>query len=298
MMICDAHCDTLYNLVTAPGKDNDVTLERLHKGGVAIQTMAMYVGPAAPLEEMEQLFDRMYAAFQVLKDQGWYQAFDPSEAVAGQPKAMLSIEGCEVFARGLSKIAEYREKGVRMAAVTWNHENALATPAAINDHEGLKPFGLEAIREMQRLKIAVDVSHLNEAGFFDILHKTSVPPMASHSCCRALCDHKRNLTDVQLKELFQAGGFVGINFFPKFLSAELPATMDHVVQHIDHMMQMGGEGKVGFGSDFDGIGMKPVGLDNPEDFPALLEKLRQRGYGEKALKSIAGQAMIDYFARI
>lgn len=298
MLICDAHCDTLYNLVTAPGKPNDVTLERLRQGGVAIQTMAMYVGPQAPLEEMERLFDRMYDAFLVLKDQGWHQAFDPSEAVAGQPKAMLSIEGCEVFSRGISTIAQYRDKGVRMAAITWNHENALATPAAINDHEGLKPFGLEAIREMQRLKMAVDVSHLNEAGFFDILHKTSVPPMASHSCCRALCDHKRNLTDLQLKELFDAGGFVGINFFPKFLTEELPATIDDVVHHIDHMMQLGGEGKVGFGSDFDGIGMKPVGLDNPEDFPAMLERLRERGYSQQALQSIAGQAMIDYFARI
>lgn len=297
MFVCDAHCDTLYNLVTAPGTDNDVTLDRLQRGGVALQTMAMYVGPRAPLEDVERLFEKMLAAFDGLLQDGWQQAFDPGEAAAGQTKAMLSIEGCEVFERGIARIAEYRERGVRMAAVTWNHENALATPACINATDGLKPFGLEAIREMQRLKIAVDVSHLNEAGFYDILSKTDVPPMASHSCCRALRDHPRNLWDAQLKALFAAGGFVGINFYPHFLT-EGRCTLLDVADHIDHMMQMGGEGKVGFGSDFDGIGTKPEGLCNPEDFPKLIDFLGQRGYGGEALQSIAGQALIDYYARI
>ena len=184
-----------------------------------------------------------------------------------------------------------------MAAVTWNHENALATPAAVNDTEGLKPFGLAAIREMQRQGIAVDVSHLNIAGFFDILSRTDAPPLASHSCARALRDHKRNLTDEQLRALFRAGGFVGVNFFPNFLT-DGPATIDHVADHIDHMMQMGGEGMVGFGSDFDGIGTKPEGLDNPEDFPKVLARLRARGYGDGALRSIASGAFISYFERI
>lgn len=297
MMICDAHCDTLYNLVTTPGAHNDVTMERLKEGGVALQTMAMYVGPKAPLEETEALFDRMYGVFQGLLSEGWQQAMDPQELEPGQPKMLLSIEGCEVFSRGLHSIQAWRQKGVRMAAVTWNHENALATPAAVNDTDGLKPYGLQAVREMQRLKIAVDVSHLNIAGFFDILNKTDAPPLASHSCARALRDHKRNLTDEQLRALFRAGGFVGINFYPSFLT-EGPATIDHVADHIDHMMQMGGEGMVGFGSDFDGIGTKPEGLDNPADFPRVLERLKARGYSDKVLESIASGAFIRYFERI
>ncbi len=297
MRICDAHCDTLYNLVTAPDNKNDVTMERLLKGGVSLQTMAMYVGPKAPLEEVEQLFDRMLQALEGLKQQGWVLADDPSEAVAGEFKMLLSIEGCEVFGRGLSVIEEYRQKGVRMAAVTWNHENALAIPACQDEHAPLKPYGLQAIKEMQRLKIAVDVSHLNQGGFYDILNKTNAPPMASHSCCRALREHRRNLTDQQLKDLFRAGGFVGLNFYPAFLT-EGRCTMDTLVDHFDRMMDMGGEGKIGFGSDFDGISTKPEGLDNPEDFPALLQKLRDRGYNENQVKSIAGEAMIDYFTRL
>lgn len=297
MRICDAHADTLYNLVTAPGKKNDLDMDRLISGGVSLQTLAMYVGPKAPLEETEELFNRMLAVFEDLKQQGWVQAFDPSEAEEGKVKFMLSIEGCEVFERGLESIERYRKLGVRMAAVTWNHENALATPHCVNAADGLKPFGLEAVREMQRLKIAVDVSHLNEGGFYDILNKTDIPPMASHSCCRAIKNHSRNLTDDQLKDLFAAGGFVALNFYPHFLTNG-PCTLDTLVDHYDHLLAMGGEGKIGFGSDFDGIEAKPEGLDNPEDFPNLLAALRKRGYSEDNVRSIAGEGMIDYFTRI
>lgn len=297
MRICDAHADTLYNLVTTPDSANDLTMERLKKGGVSLQTLAMYVGPKAPLKEVESLFGKMLAAFDSLKAQGWRQAFDPSEAREGEVRFMLSIEGCEVFARGLETIERYRRLGVRMAAVTWNHENALATPHCVNATDGLKPFGLEAVREMQKQKIAVDVSHLNEGGFWDILNKTSVPPMASHSCCRALRDHSRNLRDEQLRELFASGGFVGLNFYPNFLTGGR-CTLDTLLEHYDHLLEMGGEGKIGFGSDFDGIETKPEGLRHPGDYPALIEALRAHGYGEKAVESIAGEALIDYFKRI
>ena len=297
MRICDAHSDTLYNLVTAPGKANDITMERLRKGGVSLQTLAMYVGPKAPLEQTQKLFEQMLAAFETLKKQGWQQAYDPAEAVDGEVKCMLSIEGCEVFTPGLSTIEEYRSLGVRMVAITWNHENALATPHCVNATDGLKDYGLKAIKEMQRLGMAVDVSHLNEAGFYDILYKTDVPPMASHSCCRALRNHSRNLTDKQLQELFKAGGFVGLNFYPVFLS-DGPCTLDTIIDHYDHMIKLGGEGKIGFGSDFDGIESKPVGLDNPEDYPNLLQALARRGYSQQQIQSIAGEGLIDYFSRI
>ncbi len=297
MRICDAHADTLYNLVTAPGRPTDLTMDRLQKGGVSLQTLAMYVGPKAPLEEVEQLFSRMLEAFEGLKRQGWVQAFDPSEAVSGEVRFMLSIEGCEVFERGLETIGRYRELGVRMAAVTWNHENALGTPHCVNATDGLKPFGLEAVREMQRQKIAVDVSHLNEGGFYDILNKTPVPPLASHSCCRALRDHSRNLSDHQLRDLFSAGGFVGLNFYPAFLT-DGRCTADTLLRHFDHLLEMGGEGKIGFGSDFDGIERKPEGLEHPGDYPALIEALRGHGYDEKTVSDIAGEALISYFGRL
>jgi membrane dipeptidase len=299
MILCDTHADTLYRIAEGSRDPLDVTMERLKEGGVSLQVLALYVGEDNDPINIEKRFEGMLAAYEQLKAQGWIQAFDPGEAEKGVVKTMLSIEGCEVFAPGLHTIAQYREKGVRMAAVTWNYENALGTPACINADQGLKPYGLEAVKEMQRLNIAVDVSHLNIAGFYDILNKTNAPPLASHSCCRALRDHPRNLTDQQLKDLFKASGYVGLNFYPNFLVDEgQRCDINTLIDHIDHMHQLGGEGMVGFGSDFDGISTKPEGLDNPADFPRLIQGLKDRGYTEKQVEDIAGLNLLAYYKRI
>ncbi len=299
MILCDTHADTLYRIACDKPENLDVTMKRLEEGGVSLQVLAMFVGEDDNPSHIEKRFEAMLAAYETLKAQGWKQAFDPSEAEEGVVKTMLSIEGCEVFAPGLHTISHYREKGVRMAAVTWNYENALGIPACVNEDQGLKPYGLEAVKEMQRLKIAVDLSHLNIAGFYDILNKTFAPPLASHSCCRKLRDHPRNLTDQQLKDLFKAGGYIGLNFYPAFLVEECqPCTLNTLVDHIDHMHQLGGEGMVGFGSDFDGISSKPEGLDNPADFPKLIDALRARGYSQKHLEGIAGLSLLEYYERI
>ena len=200
MILCDTHCDTLYALATRPGQPTDVTMERLQRAGVSLQTLALYVGGSPKQEDVKALFDKMLRVFEHLKEQGWEQAMDPREAEDGKVKVMLSIEGCEILEDGLDTISRWRDRGVRMAAITWNYENALATPAKLNSRDGLKPYGREAIREMARAGIAPDTSHLNEQGFWDIL-EMGIAPVASHSCCRALCSHARNLTDDQLKEL-------------------------------------------------------------------------------------------------
>lgn len=295
MIICDCHCDTLYSMQMGRDQHLDVTMENLRAGGVSLQTMAMYVGPGRK-GDVEALMQGMLQKLALLKSQGWKQVDDPSQAVDGEVAVMLSIEGCEPFDPGLHTIAEYRAHGVRMAAITWNHENTLGYPAMSGSTQGLKPYGVQAIREMQRLGIAADVSHLNEAGVFDILNKTDKPPMASHSNCRALTDHPRNLSDEQLRAMFKAGGFVGVNFWPTIIGE--PANIDHLIDHIAHMYDIGGEGKVGFGSDFDGIERKPEGLNNPADFPKLIEGLRRRGFAEKDVADIAGLGLIHYFERI
>src|SRR5699024_5743796 len=125
--------------------------------------------------------------------------------------------------------------------------------------------------------MAVDVSHLNERGFYDLLDGEA-PPLASHSCARALCDHPRNLTDHQLRCLFEAGGYVGVNFYPLFLSSDSRADLNRVIDHIAHICDLGGEAHVGLGSDFDGIETHPEGLRNAGDIPALLEGMRRRGF--------------------
>ncbi|HSK69856.1 MAG TPA: membrane dipeptidase, partial [Candidatus Limnocylindria bacterium] len=241
----------------------------------------------------------MLRAREELLARGGRQTDDPGEAREGECRFMLSLEGCETLGESLAAINEMRRLGVRLAALTWNHENLLGTPSAVNATDGLKPFGVKAVSEMNRLGIAVDVSHLNAAGFYDVLRHSKKPPLASHSCCRALRDHHRNLTDAQVKALFQAGGFIGMIFNPNFLvDSGKPCGIGDVVRHIDHLHHLGGAGMVGFGSDFDGIDTKPDGLANPGDVPALVEALRRRGYSDADVEDIAGKSFLRYFERV
>lgn len=299
MILCDAHADTLHRMATGDKKPFDLSLDRLKEGGVSLQVLAMFVGVDPDPHVVAGLYNNMWQAAEQLKQEGWLQAMDPQEAATDQPRFLLSVEGCEIFEPGLHVIDDYRKRGVRMAAITWNYENALGTPACINQDDGLKPYGLKAAKHMQSLGMALDVSHLNIPGFYDLLGKTDAPPLASHSCARALCDHPRNLTDQQLRDLFAAGGYVGINFLPLFLTpGGTDCTIDTVIDHIDHMHQLGGEGMVGFGSDFDGISEKPEGLDNPSDFPKLITRLIERGYSPADVEAIAGLNFLAYYKRI
>lgn len=296
MHLCDAHCDTLFNLYNFPGKANDLSGERLRNGGVTLQTMAMYVGGDPGQEAVDKQIQGMLDAFDALLIEGWEQAFSPDEAEEGKTKLMLSVEGGEVFQHGVHTIEQFARRGVRMATLTWNYQNALGTPHCVDGTTGLTPFGIACMHEMQRLHMAVDVSHLNDRGFWDVMRLGHAAPLASHSCARSLCGHTRNLTDEQLKALFEAGGFVGLNFAPAFLNESGRAGMNDILRHFRHMYDLGGDGFVGFGSDFDGISSKPEGVDNPEDFPAILEALRKNGFSVREVENIAGKAFMRYFA--
>ena len=294
MLICDTHADTLYALYARKDAAPDITMERLAQGGVSLQTMALWTGPKGREGDVKGVVAGELKALEDFKRQGLAQLDDPRDAREGTPAILLSVEGGEVFEDGLETIAFWRGKGVRMAALTWNHENRIGFPAKGGWSQGLTDYGVKAVKEMQKAGIAVDTSHLNERGFFDIFAKTNLPPMASHSCCRALRDHVRNLTDEQLRLLIQSGGYMGVNFYVPFLS-DGPCTLDAVVCHIDHVCQMGGEKNVGFGSDFDGIDEYPKGLEHPGCLPALIDALEKRGYPRQAVEGIAGGNLLAYF---
>lgn len=296
MLICDTHADTLFTAAMEPGKKRDVTLETLHQGGVNLQTLAMFVGDSSDINDVRHCFDQMYKALDDFKAQGWKQVLSPREAKEGEFAFLLSVEGCDLLKDGMDVIDKWYDMGVRMAALTWNYQNVVGTPACVNDTDKLTPFGVEACRKLAEKKMAIDVSHLNEGGFWHLLEKGFVP-LASHSCCRALCDHKRNLTDEQLKKLFEAGGYVGVNFFGRFLAKEGDITLDLVCDHLERMLEMGGEGKIGFGSDFDGCSLKPIHLDDPSGLPLLMDTCMRR-FGEKITRGIAGENLLAYYDRI
>lgn len=192
----------------------------------------------------------------------------------------------------MERFYEFMEKArLRMIALTWNFENEIGYPAVGGENRGLKPFGFELLRAMDKNGVRADVSHLNEAGFWDLMERAELPPIASHSDCRWLCDVPRNLTKEQVKAIIDRGGYIGINFYSNFLREGGRATLEDAVRHIDAICEMGGEHVLGFGSDFDGIEFWPDGLGDPTGFPLLLDELCKRGYSEQSLEDIAGMNM-------
>jgi len=303
MYTVDTHCDTLLalsrpdNPFTMSGGPH-VTPSRLKEGGVTLQVCALFAGSDGPKGQGENapraMADAQYKALPQLTGQGVRQVDSPFDAKEGENCLMLSIEGGEIIGESLDDLRYYRGLGVRLFALTWNHENAIAYPHTSGGQHGLKPFGWEAVRELGRLGIAADVSHLGEGGFWDLIFHGDKPPMASHSCCRKLRGHTRNLTDDQIRALIDAGGWMGINFYTSFLTDTGHATVETVVDHIAHVADLGGVANVGFGSDFDGIESAPEGLRHPGDMPNLLGALRRRGFSEAEAEGIAGRNFLRY----
>ena len=300
MFIADTHSDTLFSIGVqhAPMNELMINPDRLRKGSVTLQTFALWSGRHGNQGDYEAIAAAELAAAPLFEAAGIRKVDDPADAKDGENCFMLSLEGCEVFEKGLTAIADYRQKGVRMGALVWNNPNAIGTPAKVDAKTGLTAYGIQVAKEMQRLGMAVDTSHLNEGGFYDLFNKTDMPPMASHSCCRALCDHFRNLTDEQIKLMIRSGSYIGINFYPYFLSKTGKATCETIVDHIDHVCQLGGEGIVGFGSDFDGIECTPDDLCSADQMGNLIDAMRRRGFDEKTIEGVAGRNLLDYFARI
>ena len=244
------------------------------------------------------MIDREMQALGELEKQGFKQVVNLDEAEAGKANFMLTIEGGEAFNGGMQTVDAFALWGVRIAAIVWNNENMFATPANTGSDKGLTAQGRGLIARMNRQHMAVDVSHLNIAGVKDALSISTAPIIASHSCCRALCDHPRNLTDDQLKAIFGMGGYVGVNFFPMFLHPSNQADIDTVIDHIDHMASLGGAKFIGMGSDFDGIETHPVGLEHAGTVYGLLDRMKVRGYSDEAISDFAGENLKRYMAKL
>lgn len=187
-----------------------------------------------------------------------------------ETQSILSLEGGEALGKDISILRVFHRLGVRQVGLTWNCANALADGCKESRNGGLTNFGRECVKEMIRLGMIVDVSHLSEQGFWDVVSIPHVRVMASHSNCRMYCDHPRNLTDDQIKAIISLDGLIGVTFVPQFVFHPYQeATMEHLLLHLEHMEYLGGENHLSFGSDFDGMENKLYGLNNTFDLPSL-----------------------------
>ena len=200
----------------------------------------------------------------------------------GKMSAILTIEEGGILNGDLSRLEELHRHGVRLITLTGNHENCIGFP---NKQEGgLKSFGFDVIGKMNELGIIVDVSHLSDAGFWDVLKCSQKPVVASHSNARTLCNHPRNLSDEMIRALAKQGGVIGVNAYPYFLHSSGKASMELMADHMAHIYHVGGEDVLGFGTDFDGYDDGVSDFCNISQMNMFYELLVKRGFTERQIE--------------
>ena len=277
--IIDLHCDTVSRALDGKYKQNDKRLQfRTVENFNQTQFFALFVddkykGEAAVIRS-EKLYRFYLSGFKSSKDF----------------TALLSVENAAALGGKTENVRKWADRGCKMMTLTWNGENELSYGADCNEG-GLKPFGKQAIAEMEKYKIAVDLSHLNEKSFAAVLDTVSIPFVFSHSCCHSVTPHRRNVKDWQLKELISCGGIIGLCFYPQFLGGDV---FEKLYENIVHISDLGGEKCICLGSDFDGAKMDKK-LSCTNDVRSLYDFLDKRGLDEPLLQGIFYKNAENFF---
>jgi membrane dipeptidase len=257
---------------------------------------------AIPHEEAARIAEELFAA---LCELPVVRASSVDDFREGQVTAIVHLEGAEPLAADLSNLEQWYERGLRSVGLVWSRPNAFAEgvpfrfPSSPDTGPGLTEAGRELVRACNRLGILVDLSHLNEAGFWDVQRLSDAPLVATHSNAHALCASSRNLTDRQLDAVRDSGGVVGVNFAVAFLredgrnDAATPIT--EIVRHIDYFVERMGIDHVAFGSDFDGATISEE-LGGVAGLPKLVSALSDAGYDDAALAKVTHENWLRVLA--
>lgn len=276
-------------------------IRRLREGRLGAQFWSVYVpvdaigeGPARyQLEQMDvalEVLQRYPEHFELAR------TADDVERIFAEGKiaSLLGMEGGHAIENSLGALRAFFELGARYMTLTHSAQIdwADASPPGQQGHGGLTAFGREVVREMNRLGMLVDLSHVSDAVMSQAMDESEAPIIFSHSSVRALRNHHRNVPDSILARLPDNGGVIMITFVPAFLTDADEATMDDVIAHIEHARDVAGIDHVGIGGDYDGIATTPVGLEDVSTYPALFAELSRRGWSEAELRKLAGENVL------
>jgi len=314
-IVVDTHNDFIFKVYDKGavfGNDNSFTQSDLPKfkaGGLDVQVFSIWI----PMSKVKHSFDYVTSRIEELRtieginfdDFEFAKSYDDIIRITNEKKicGLMGIEGGTAIGKDLSNINTFFEFGVRYIGLTWNNSNAIGTSARDAVERGLAggltEFGIEVVKKMNEVGMLIDVSHLSEAAFWDVIKNSSQPVIASHSDCYALNPHYRNLKDEQIKAIADGGGYIGVNFYDKFLS-ENPsdATLETVINHIDHIRSLAGVDCIGIGSDFDGGITPPSELHDATFYPEITRRLVEKGYTEDEIKKILGLNFLRVFKKV
>ena len=309
----DMHCDTITRLrrrrlggenIRLRDSDMMVSLEKMRQGNYLLQNFAMFVyleEGADPLLRVLEFIDEYYAQIGENRDliAPVYTFSDiEKNRAAGKMSAMLTVEEGGVCKGSIEVLRDLYRLGVRMMTLTWNFENEIGYPHTMKPQPGqslgLKPRGIEFVREMNRLGMIVDVSHLGDQGFWDVVKYTEGPFVASHSNARGVCGHSRNMTDDMIRALADKGGVMGLNLCADFLARRNGGSLEQMIRHLRHIRNVGGIGVLGLGTDFDGIDNTPE-IPDAAAMPRLAEAMERAGFtGDEIDKVFSGNVLRVY----
>jgi len=287
----DAHCDTMSKMYKNKiGLDSHNLMVNIHnlKGHKsAIQVFALFNNGEMNKENMMNCFE--YFKNECKKLPGMVSVCSSAKKIdenKSKLSAILAIEGLgnqPDFTP--DDVKDFYDAGVRFMSLCWNNDNSLCGGCE-GEGKGLTDLGIQALFQMEKHRIILDVSHMSDKSFWGSFENYSLPICATHSVSRTVHNHKRNLTDEQFIEIAKRGGVCGINFYPPFL-CEGEANINTVIKHIEHFMSLGGENSIGLGSDFDGISIVPKSLENSTHICRLLDRLLALNYPEETVEKIA-----------
>lgn len=318
MKILDMHCDTIYRLyfenpdgATLKNNSLQVDLEKLKKVGALGQFFALFFDsqderelkpgetPWDVFTNMHRLYRDEIAKFPHLIG----EALSYEDILANKKKGILSsiltLEGGEPVMGDMDKLRKIYDMGVRLITLTWNNENDLAYPNKYENFRelGLKDKGIESIHLMNKLGMIIDVSHLSDGGFWDVVRHSSKPFLASHSNARELWNHPRNLTDDMIRAMADRGGVTGLNFCSTFLDGSNLCKVDDLVKHALYLIDKGGEDFLALGTDFDGI-ENSLEIKDIGEMEKLDTALRRGGLTHSQLEKIYNKNILRVFKEV
>lgn len=298
MNFIDMHCDTIYKLMDDSKfglykNKFSVDIQKMKKGNYKAQFFALFIDAGETPNRLNRALDmanRFHIEIERSKEYislaTNYQDLKYNEE-HNKISAFLTIEEGGVLEGNIDNLKRFYDLGVRLITLTWNFKNEIGYPAydRINSHKGLTSFGIEVVEEMNNLGVIIDVSHLSDGGFYDVLKHSKYPFIASHSNARAVQKHQRNLTDEMIKVLSNKGGITGINFCTEFLTEDSVSKIEDMIKHIKHIKNIGGVDVIALGTDFDGIHSK-VEIEDASQMHKLIYALEKEKFSEDEIEKI------------
>lgn len=304
--VIDLHCDTL-TAFQSPGRCSatlddpcaHLSLSNLPRGTRWCQCFAIFVPDGLTREGAADYYRRHQSSFQRQMERfsprvaPCRTAGDIEQAWAkGKTAALLTVENGAALAGDPDRVELLARDGVTMLTLTWNGVNEIGSGHASG--QGLTPFGKALIPMLEEQNILVDVSHLNDRSFADVLEVAAKPFVASHSNARTVCPHRRNLTDGQIRALVSRRCLIGLNFYTNFLRADGNAAPEDLYRHVAHFLDLGAEDCLALGSDFDGADLPPW-LACPEQEAGLYQFLLERGLSPALADKLLYQNALNFF---